>query len=101
MSDEHVKMIHDPRFAQGVELGGRRVRVGWAQKNTSLYVTGLEAGGTITTEMLVREFARFGPLDKELTAIKPGGKYRTLREYAKAVPRRHTPPRHSFFIFRA
>ncbi|CAN0489686.1 unnamed protein product, partial [Hapterophycus canaliculatus] len=55
---------------QGVELGGRRVRVGWAQKNTSLYVTGLEAGETITTEMLVREFARFGPLDKELTAIK-------------------------------
>ncbi|CAM9245006.1 unnamed protein product, partial [Ectocarpus fasciculatus] len=57
---------------QGVELGGRRVRVGWAQKNTSLCVGGLE-GGAITTEMLVREFARFGPLDKELTTIKPGG----------------------------
>lgn len=56
---------------QGVELGGRRVRVGWAQKNTSLYVSGLNAG--ITTDMLVREFARFGPLDKELTTIKPGG----------------------------
>ncbi|CAM9355189.1 unnamed protein product, partial [Scytosiphon promiscuus] len=75
---------------QGVELGGRRVRVGWAQKNTSLYVTGLEAGGTITTEMLVREFARFGPLDKELTAIKPGAKvgfvkyrYRLHAETAK------------------
>lgn len=48
------------------------MRVGWAQKNTSLYVGGLE-GGAITTEMLVREFARFGPLDKELTTIKPGG----------------------------
>lgn len=72
--DAHLKAIHDPRLAQGVELGGRRVRVGWAQKNTSLYVTGLDAGATITTEMLVREFARFGPLDKELTAIKPGGK---------------------------
>ncbi|CAM9482890.1 unnamed protein product, partial [Ectocarpus sp. 8 AP-2014] len=59
---------------QGVELGGRRVRVGWAQKNTSLYVGGLE-GGAITTEMLVREFARFGPLDKELTTIKPGAKF--------------------------
>lgn len=47
------------------------MRVGWAQKNTSLYVGGLEP--EITTEMLVREFARFGPLDKELTAIKPGG----------------------------
>ncbi len=46
--------------------------MGWAQKNTSLYVSGLE-GGAITTEMLVREFARFGPLDKELTNIKPGG----------------------------
>lgn len=30
-------------------------------------------GGGITTEMLQREFARFGPLDKDLTAIKPGG----------------------------
>lgn len=48
------------------------MRVGWAQKNTSLYVGGLE-GGAITTELLQREFARFGPLDKDLTAIKPGG----------------------------
>eukprot|EP00903_Cladosiphon_okamuranus_P008716 g8349.t1 len=76
---------------QGVELGGRRVRVGWAQKNTSLYVGGLEAaGGAITTEMLQREFARFGPLDKELTAIKSGAKvgfvkyrYRLHAETAK------------------
>lgn len=60
---------------QGVELGGRRVRVGWAQKNTSLHVTGLEP--SITTEMLLREFSRFGPLDKDLTAItsKPGGRF--------------------------
>ncbi|CAM9600875.1 unnamed protein product [Ascophyllum nodosum] len=50
---------------QGVELGGRRVRVGWAQKNTSLHVSGLD--NSISTEMLVREFSRFGPLDKELT----------------------------------
>lgn len=61
---------------QGVELGGRRVRVGWAQKNTSLSIGGLD-GGAITTEMLVREFARFGPLDKELTSIKPGGENST------------------------
>lgn len=53
------------------------MRVGWAQKNTSLNVGGLEAaGGAITTEMLQREFAKFGPLDKELTAIKPGGEMR-------------------------
>lgn len=60
-----------------MELGGRRVRVGWAQKNTSLYVGGLEPG--ITTQMLIGEFARFGPLDKELTAIKPGGKTLILK----------------------
>lgn len=55
------------------------MRVGWAQKNTSLYVGGLDGGQgavAITTEMLQREFARFGPLDKELTAIKPGGEKR-------------------------
>lgn len=55
------------------------MRVGWAQKNTSLYVGGLE-GGAITTELLQREFARFGPLDKELTAIRPGGEGKLNRE---------------------
>lgn len=54
-----------------MELGGRRVRVGWAQKNTSLCVSGLEPG--ITIQMLVAEFGRYGPLDKELTTIKPEG----------------------------
>ncbi|CAM9238434.1 unnamed protein product, partial [Laminaria digitata] len=73
---------------QGVELGGRRVRVGWAQKNTSLCVAGLDP--SVTTDMLVREFGRFGPLDKDLTTIKPGAKcgfvkyrYRLHAETAK------------------
>ena len=61
--------------SKGVELGGRRVRVGWAQKNTSLCVGGLDP--SVTTDMLVREFGRFGPLDKDLTTIKPGGENRT------------------------
>ena len=47
------------------------MRVGWAQKNTSLCVGGLNP--SVTTDMLVREFGRFGPLDKDLTTIKPGG----------------------------
>ncbi|CAM9180331.1 unnamed protein product, partial [Discosporangium mesarthrocarpum] len=69
----HKEAVEAKKSMQGADLGGRCVRVGWAQKNTSLYVGGLEAG--VTEEALTKEFSRFGPLEKELTSIKPNGKF--------------------------
>ncbi|CAN0122081.1 unnamed protein product, partial [Phaeothamnion confervicola] len=54
------------------ELHGRKVRVGWAQKNTSLFVGGLD--DIVTTEALRLMFAEYGPIDEEHTYVK-NGKY--------------------------
>mmetsp|Transcript_17173 Transcript_17173/g.25428 ORF Transcript_17173/g.25428 Transcript_17173/m.25428 type:complete len:655 (-) Transcript_17173:221-2185(-) len=55
------------------ELRGRRVRVGWAQKNTSLYVGNLHED--ITIEDIKTVFGQFGELDEEHTFVMSGGKY--------------------------
>jgi len=49
-------------------IGGRAIRLGWAQKNTNLFVGDLDP--SVTTEMLREAFAKFGPIYKEETFVK-------------------------------
>ena len=56
------------RELSGVELLGRRLRIGWAQKNTTLFIGDLD--GTVTSDDLRRLFAPFGPVIAEETFVK-------------------------------
>eukprot|EP01102_Stenamoeba_stenopodia_P009796 TRINITY_DN2901_c0_g1_i1.p1 TRINITY_DN2901_c0_g1~~TRINITY_DN2901_c0_g1_i1.p1 ORF type:complete len:332 (-),score=76.92 TRINITY_DN2901_c0_g1_i1:537-1532(-) len=49
-------------------LLGRSIRIGWAQKNTNLFVGDLDP--TITTEQLREAFRPFGPIVDEETFVK-------------------------------
>lgn len=55
---------------QGAEIQGRRIRVGWAQRNTMLFVGDLDE--TVTLEVLAEAFGRFGPLLPEQTYVRSG-----------------------------
>eukprot|EP00611_Tribonema_gayanum_P030023 TRINITY_DN821_c0_g1_i1.p1 TRINITY_DN821_c0_g1~~TRINITY_DN821_c0_g1_i1.p1 ORF type:complete len:775 (+),score=200.61 TRINITY_DN821_c0_g1_i1:165-2489(+) len=55
------------------ELRGRRVRVGWAQKNTSLFCGALPED--TTNQQLRALFGQFGPLDEEHTNVVRAGRY--------------------------
>lgn len=55
---------------QGAEIQGRRIRVGWAQRNTMLFVGDLDE--TVTLEVLAEAFRRFGPLLPEHTYVRSG-----------------------------
>lgn len=50
------------------EMHGRSIRVGWAQKNTNLFVGDLDS--SVSNEMLRRAFGAFGPLVIEDTFMK-------------------------------
>eukprot|EP00624_Nannochloropsis_granulata_P001856 evm.model.NODE_19077_length_29818_cov_28.928265.8 len=60
---------------QDVEIQGRRIRVGWAQRNTALFIGDLDASTTI--DDLHRAFGLFGPLYEDQTYLRQGkyGKY--------------------------
>jgi len=49
-------------------IGGRAIRLGWAQKNTNLFVGDLDP--SVTTELLREAFAKYGPIYKEETFVK-------------------------------
>jgi len=53
---------------EGTEIGGRRIRLGWAQKNATLFIAELDP--KITTEDLRREFSRFGPVVEDETFVR-------------------------------
>jgi RNA recognition motif-containing protein len=58
----------------GFELHGRKLRIGWAQKNTTLFIGDLD--GACTTQQLIRAFEPFGHIIHEETFVKqPSGKY--------------------------
>ena len=50
------------------KLGGRPIRVGWAQKNTNLFVGDLD--NSVSDEMLRSAFRAFGPIVTEDTFVK-------------------------------
>lgn len=54
----------------GADIQGRRIRVGWAQRNTMLFVGDLDQ--TITLEVLSDTFSRFGQLLDEHTYVRSG-----------------------------
>ena len=65
---------------QGREVFGRKIRIGWAQKNTTLFVGDLD--GTITTNQLIKAFEPFGHIIAEETFVKqPSGKYVRMRTH--------------------
>lgn len=58
----------------GFELAARKIRIGWAQKNTTIFVGDLD--GTVTTEDLIRVFEAFGTVIAEESFVKePSRKY--------------------------
>ena len=62
------------RELQNYELHGRRIRIGWAQKNTTLFIGDLD--GKITSTELRSIFSQFGELNEDGTFVKDGsGKY--------------------------
>jgi RNA recognition motif-containing protein len=56
------------RAMQKGQLGSRTIRVGWAQKNTNLFVGDLDS--SVSNEILRRAFGAFGPLVVEDTFMK-------------------------------
>jgi hypothetical protein len=60
---------------QDVEIQGRRIRVGWAQRNTALFIGDLDESTTI--DDVHRAFGLFGPLYEDQTYLRQGkyGKY--------------------------
>jgi len=62
----------------GVELHGRRLRVGVAHENSTLFIGDLD--GSVTQDDLIAAFACFGPLIEGETFVKqPAGKYGFVR----------------------
>ena len=62
----------------GAEISNRKVRIGWAQKNTTLFVGDLD--GTVNTELLRDIFGEYGELVEDETFVKPGvGKFGFVR----------------------
>jgi RNA recognition motif-containing protein len=54
------------------------VRIGWAQKNTTLFIGDLD--GNVTTEELRQTFGQFGELVEDETFVKAGsGKFGFVR----------------------
>jgi len=49
-------------------VGGRAIRIGWAQKNTNLFIGDLDS--TITSEQLREVFRQYGPIYEEETFVK-------------------------------
>ena len=70
---------------QKCKLGSRNIRVGWAQKNTNLFVGDLDS--SVSNEMLRRAFGAFGALVIEDTFMK----VRAFAPFQKRVGR--TPER--------
>lgn len=52
-------------------VGGRTIRVGWAQKNTNLFIANLDPH--VTSALLRETFTVYGPLYFEETFVKPNG----------------------------
>jgi RNA recognition motif-containing protein len=62
----------------GIEIASRKVRIGWAQKNTTLFIGDLD--GNVTTEELRTTFGQFGELVEDETFVKAGsGKFGFVR----------------------
>lgn len=62
----------------GTDIAQRKVRIGWAQKNTTLFIGDLD--GTITSDRLKEIFSKYGPLVDEETFVKGGnGKFGFVR----------------------
>eukprot|EP01087_Luapelamoeba_hula_P008941 TRINITY_DN2275_c0_g1_i2.p1 TRINITY_DN2275_c0_g1~~TRINITY_DN2275_c0_g1_i2.p1 ORF type:complete len:561 (-),score=82.46 TRINITY_DN2275_c0_g1_i2:62-1744(-) len=49
-------------------IGSRGIRLGWAQKNTNLFIGDLDP--LVTTDMLRETFEKYGPIYKEETFVK-------------------------------
>ena len=58
---------------QDQEIHGRRIRLGWAVKNSTLFIGDLD--GKITTDQLIAVFQEFGPINVDGTFVKDGSKY--------------------------
>jgi len=76
----------------GLEIGGRAIRIGWAQKNTNLFVCLVgDVEEQITGEHLKEIFRDFGPIYEEDTFVKRNKygfvkfKHRAHAEKAKAA----------------
>ena len=76
----------------GMEIGGRAIRIGWAQKNTNLFVCLVgDLEEQITGEHLREIFKDFGPIYEEDTFVKRNKygfvkfKHRAHAEKAKAA----------------
>lgn len=62
----------------GVDIGNRKIRIGWAQKNTTLFIGDLD--GSITTSQLRDIFSKYGDLVEDETFVRAGsGRYGFVR----------------------
>lgn len=62
----------------GVDIGNRKIRIGWAQKNTTLFIGDLD--GSITTRQLRDIFSKYGDLVEDETFVRAGsGRYGFVR----------------------
>ena len=73
------------------EMHGRSIRVGWAQKNTNLFVGDLDA--SVTNDKLRTAFRAFGPIVEEDTFMK-GDNYGFVRFRHRVHAEQVRPPGH-------
>lgn len=66
----------------GYELNSRKIRIGWAQKNTTLFVGDLD--GTINTDDLIRVFEPFGMVIAEESFVSEQKHKNTKRQGMRA-----------------
>lgn len=79
------------RAMQKGKLGSRTIRVGWAQKNTNLFVGDLDA--SVTNDKLRTAFRAFGPIVEEDTFMK-GDNYGFVRFRHRVHAEQVRPPGH-------
>eukprot|EP00472_Partenskyella_glossopodia_P010078 CAMPEP_0197537130 /NCGR_PEP_ID=MMETSP1318-20131121/55908_1 /TAXON_ID=552666 /ORGANISM="Partenskyella glossopodia, Strain RCC365" /LENGTH=443 /DNA_ID=CAMNT_0043095225 /DNA_START=345 /DNA_END=1676 /DNA_ORIENTATION=- len=66
--ENHEQALKAKKALHGVEVGGRKIRTGWAQRNTSLFVGDLDS--FVNEGVYRKAFARFGNLVEEETYFK-------------------------------
>ncbi|KAJ5078424.1 trivet isoform i [Anaeramoeba ignava] len=72
----HKDALNAKEKLHGEELNGRKIRIGWAEQHTNLFIGDLDS--SVTDEQLRKIFSKFGPIYEHETFVK-NGKYGFVR----------------------
>lgn len=75
----HREAVEAKEALHSSEIGGRSVRINWAQKTTFLFVSGVDDG--VSLEQVKHVFREFGPLDEEECMVVRTGRSGVLIKF--------------------